>query len=117
VRPPQEIIGAEAFDRCLKLVAVFLPVLALAVIVVGAAAKRRVAAYGMKVGLAGAAGPVVFGMWRFYSYLVRYDPRSGYFGLQSVKVLALCLLLFVVVGAALGTIVAYLTLRSRHRKE
>jgi len=50
----------------------------------------------------GLLGPLTWGMWRLYSYLTRYDPRTDYFGLERVDVFFLNLLLFTAVGAGLG---------------
>ncbi|MGQ9730626.1 MAG: hypothetical protein ACUVX8_05060 [Candidatus Zipacnadales bacterium] len=50
----------------------------------------------------GLIGPLVIGLWWFYSWMVRFDPETGYFGLDKVWVMAVSALLFVVVGAAYG---------------
>jgi hypothetical protein len=47
-------------------------------------------------------GPLLVGLWLLYQWMVRYDPESGYFGLNKVWVLAVNALLFVVVGSAYG---------------
>jgi hypothetical protein len=68
------------------------------------------AAYGWKTlgargaALLGFAGFLVYPLWRFHSYITRYDPQSGYFGLDKVRVLALEALLFIVLGAVIGTL-------------
>ncbi len=49
-------------------------------------------------------GPLVFGMWQFHSWITRYDPNSGYFGLDKVWVLALEIVIFVALGALCGWI-------------
>jgi len=52
--------------------------------------------------LAGLAGPLVFCLWQMHKYVTRYDPQTGYFGLDKVKVLVGEVVLFVVLGALLG---------------
>ena len=56
-------------------------------------------------------GILMFGSWQAHKYLTRYDARSGYFGLQSVQVLALEAVGFVVIGAMLGVIWSKLSSR------
>lgn len=53
---------------------------------------------------AGLAGPLVFGLWQFHKWITRFDPQTGYFGLDKVKVLLLEVVLFVVLGAVLGVL-------------
>jgi hypothetical protein len=52
--------------------------------------------------VAGSVGPLVFGLWAFHKWITRYDPQTGYFGLDKVKVLLLEIVLFVVLGVVLG---------------
>lgn len=53
--------------------------------------------------LLGIGGALIYPLWRFHVWITRYDPQSGYFGLDQVRVLALEALIFIVLGAALGT--------------
>jgi hypothetical protein len=54
--------------------------------------------------LLGLFGPLVYGLWQFHKWITRYDPASGYFGLDKVWVLLLEVALFVVLGAAVGVV-------------
>jgi hypothetical protein len=54
--------------------------------------------------VAGFAGPLVYILWQVHNYVTRYDPKSGYFGLQSVAVLLAEVVVFILLGAALGRI-------------
>jgi hypothetical protein len=98
----REIVDVATVERVLVLLAVLAPVIAVGV---GALAGARTcgsllgAAKGLSVGM---LGPLCWGLWRLYSYLVRYDPATGYVGLHRVTVLALNLGIFIVVGALLG---------------
>jgi hypothetical protein len=56
---------------------------------------------GVAVGL---LGPVIYAMWRFYDYMVRYNPATGEAGLHKVSVHAVNALIFVVLGVALGVV-------------
>lgn len=49
-------------------------------------------------------GPLVWLMWQFHVWITRYDPQSGYFGLNKVWVLALEVAVFVALGAFCGWI-------------
>lgn len=70
---------------------------------VGAVRKqlRRDALYGLAIG---SLGVLNFGLWKLYSYLVRYDPRTGYHGLERVDVLLLNGAIFCGVGVLLGLV-------------
>ena len=41
-------------------------------------------------------------MWKYYSWMVRYDPETGYVGLHKVSVLLINVAVFVAVGALIG---------------
>lgn len=62
-------------------------------------AYRVVGARGLLMGL---NGPLVWALWQGHKYVTRYDAKSGYFGLDKVKVLLLEVALFIVLGAMLG---------------
>ncbi len=52
----------------------------------------------------GLLGPVVYAVWRYYRWMVRIDPETGYVGLHKSSVLFLNVLVFVVFGAVVGLI-------------
>lgn len=54
--------------------------------------------------VAALGGPLVFGLWVFHNWITRYDPRSGYFGLNKVWVLALEMVIFVALGIVSGLV-------------
>lgn len=93
-----EIINERTFEALLRTLAVIGPLLGGAAGALGGTRRK-----GLLRGLAvGSLGPLTWGLWRLYSYLVRYDPQSHYFGLEKVSVLALNLLIFTAVGGVLG---------------
>ena len=59
-------------------------------------------ALGAKGLLGALPGVLVWPLWQLHKYLTRFDPQTGYFGLDKVKVLLGEALLFVVLGALLG---------------
>ncbi len=61
--------------------------------------QRLYVVYGLLIGL---SGPFIFLMWKLYSGLVNH------YGLDSVKGLLVELLIFVLIGVALGFILAHL---------
>jgi uncharacterized membrane protein len=91
----QELISPAQSERLVMMAA-------LAAVLIGAAWGYRV--LGARGLIAGLSGPLIFGMWQFHKYITRYDPVSGYFGLDKVKVLLLEIVLFIAVGAVLGWI-------------
>jgi hypothetical protein len=48
------------------------------------------------------AGPLVFLLWQGHQWITRYDPNSGYFGLDKVWVLGLETVVFVAIGVLCG---------------
>lgn len=50
------------------------------------------------------SGPLVFVLWQGHQWITRYDPQSGYFGLNKVWVLALEIVVFVAIGVLCGWI-------------
>jgi hypothetical protein len=94
-----ELITVEAFGRGLTVACSAWTVLWLLALAVAALRKRpNAAALGLWAGL----GPIAMILWAFYSWMVRVVPETGYVGLHRVSVFAINLLVFVVVGAALG---------------
>jgi hypothetical protein len=57
---------------------------------------------GVAIGL---VGPVLLGLWRYYRYMIRFDPETGYVGLHRFSVYIINIVVFIVIGALLG--VAY----------
>ncbi|PQV64486.1 hypothetical protein B1R32_105168 [Abditibacterium utsteinense] len=50
------------------------------------------------------SGPLVWLLWQGHQWITRYDPQSGYFGLNKVWVLAFETVVFVALGALCGWI-------------
>lgn len=98
----QELVSPQQSETFVLLAAILITL-------VGAGLGFR--AIGTRGVLAGLCGPLVWGLWQMHKYVTRYDPRTGYFGLDKVKVLLGEVVLFVVLGAALGW--AWSTLMSR----
>ncbi len=47
-------------------------------------------------------GILVFPLWQLHKYVTRFDPQTGYFGLDKVKVLLGEVVLFIALGAVMG---------------
>src|SRR3989337_473682 len=97
----KEIVELATVERVVLVVGAAWLVLSLVVgwLLLRRAPSRKATA---RVLVVASIGPVLVGLWKLYLYLVRFDPRTGYFGLVSVKVLLLCLAIFVVVGVMYG---------------
>ena len=99
-----ELITVEQAESVLRALIWVGPLLG-ALIGLIAGRARKCVAVGLWQGvLAGLLGPVVYGMWRFYGYMVRYNPETGEAGLHKVWVHALNGLIFIAIGFALGII-------------
>ncbi len=106
-----EIVDLAQVDLAMVYLALAAPVLG---IVIGAIVGRlrHGVLYGIGRGLAfGMLGPIILVMWRFYRYMVRYDPATGYVGLHKMSVFALNVCVFAIVGILLGALYAKLIAR------
>jgi hypothetical protein len=99
-----ELVTVEQAESVLRALIWMGPLLgALVGLIAGYA--RKCIGLGLWQGVAvGLLGPVIYGLWRFYSYMVRYNPETGEAGLHKVWVHALNALIFIVLGVALGAI-------------
>ena len=76
-------------------------IIALGVAIIGGALTWRL--HNARAGiLVVACGALMFAAWQAHKWLTRFDPQSGYFGLQSVQVLALEAVAFLMFGAVAG---------------
>ena len=100
----KEIVDASTVQRVLLLLAVVAPPVSILVGAVAGARHRRAVRGAAKALSVGLLGPLCYGLWHLYSYLVRCDPATGYVGLHKVKVLALNMGIFVAVGVILGLV-------------
>jgi len=81
-------------------------------ILVGAIALMVTIAFGIYGWRAGkkngvwlaALGPLLYAAWRCHVYVTRFDPNTGYFGLDRVSVLLLEVVLAVALGTAVGKV-------------
>jgi hypothetical protein len=101
----REIVDIGTVDAAVKLGAVAWLLVSLVAGLVLGAVRRAWRASLVRALSVGAIGPVVGILWLFYSYMVRYDPETGYFGLDKLWVLAVNAVVFVLVGAAFGYLI------------
>ncbi len=97
-----ELIDLGKFELALQiLAAVTLPIGLIIGTYLGRVrgAMRTQIIRGAAVGL---AGPIIYLLWRYYRWMVRLDPESGYVGLHRPGVLAVNVGVFIIVGAILG---------------
>ena len=87
-------------------------IVALATALIGAVWGYR--ALGRRGVAAGLCGPLIFALWQFHKYVTRYDPATGYLGLNKVKVLLLEVVLFIGIGAALGWVWSEINKKTNH---
>lgn len=67
----------------------------------GACGWRRAGWRGAWLGL---LGPLLFAAWTAHQYVTRFDPATGYFGLDKVSVLLAEVVVFAGGGALIGWI-------------
>jgi hypothetical protein len=101
----REIVDIKTVDTALKIGAVVWLLVCLLVGVAVGAIRQAWKTSLIRALSIGAIGPVVGVLWLFYSYMVRYDPETGYFGLDKVWVLIVNAAVFVLVGAGFGYLV------------
>lgn len=99
-----ELITVEQAETAVRALIWLGPLLgALVGLIAGLA--RKCPTLGLWQGVAvGLLGPVVYGMWRYYDWMVRYNPETGEAGLHRIRVHAVNGLVFIALGVALGVI-------------
>ncbi|MCE5216172.1 hypothetical protein LLH03_03980 [bacterium] len=106
----QELITIEGFGRTLGILCVLWSVVSLVLAAIAAARGQR---RGLCKGLIWALlGPLTWGLWKYYGWMVRVVPETGYVGLHRTSVFAINLLVFLVVGAGVGYVLGRLYHRS-----
>lgn len=106
----KELIDEAVVEKAFLVIAIAGPLLGLAAGAVYASVKHQAWRVGLVRGFAlGLLGPLILGLWRLYSWLVRYqpapDPADDYFGLERVDILLLNIVIFVATGALLGWLI------------
>ncbi len=104
----REMIDLPAADGLLEAAAMAVLALAVVLMVVGLICGRK----GLGcLRWAGALAPwslvLTYG-WRVFQWRVRFEPESGFLGLESVRVLALNAVVAVVLGLAYGVYLRWL---------
>ena len=96
-----ELIDIATFERLLIGVCVALTV---AGIVLGVVLRKHGSITPAGVIALALIGPVVYAGWVFCSWMVRYDPQTGYVGLHKVSVLLINVGVFVTLGIIAGLV-------------
>jgi multisubunit Na+/H+ antiporter MnhB subunit len=104
-----ELLDIATFEHLLIGACIALTV---AGIVLGVVLRRRASIAPAGVAALALIGPVVYVGWVFYSWMVRYDPQTGYVGLHKVSVLLINVGVFVVLGIVAGLVARKVGTRS-----
>jgi len=104
----REIVDIRTVDTAIKIGGAVWLAACLVVGVVTMAIRRAGPGPLIRGLFAGVVGPLLIGLWVFHLWMTRYDPQTGYFGLDKVWVLAVNAVVFVVVGAVYGCLAARL---------
>jgi len=97
-----EIVNLAEVNLAITWLAIVLPVVGLVAGAIAGAILKRLGWWTGRGFALGLIGPIIFVMWRLYSYMIRYDPQTGYCGLHRTSVLLLNVVIFAAVGVALG---------------
>ncbi len=99
-----ELIDLAKFELIVKLLAgAALP----AGLVVGALlgrARRQMRGYLIRGAALGLLGPILYALWRYYRWMVRLDPATGYVGLHKPSVRFINVAAFAAFGVVLGLV-------------
>ncbi len=112
----KEIIDERSVELIIRVIAIGGPVIGLLIGVVVGAVRKQVARSTLNGLAIGSLGILVWIMWVYYSWTVRYDPKSGYVGLHKVSVLLINLLVFSMVGAIVGALWGWTSKRQRQNQ-
>ncbi|MCC7494363.1 MAG: hypothetical protein IT204_18545 [Fimbriimonadaceae bacterium] len=109
----KELLDEQQVAQAIRLLGLLGPLVGLTGGLVWARLRGLKPRLGLLWGLFyGLLGSLVWGLWKLYSHLVRYepaaDPRQDYFGLERVDVLLLNVLIFATVGALVGRLARWL---------
>jgi len=98
----KEIVDEKTVEMVIRLIGLGVPLVAVTVGAIIGLFRRRFRVCLLKgIGI-GALGPLVWVMWIYYNWTVRYDPKTGYVGLHRVSVLLTNVVVFAAVGAIVG---------------
>ena len=98
----REILDERTLEEIMRALAIGGPLLGLAVGGGLGVWRKKLRFYLLRGLMVGSLGVLNLGLWRLYSFLVRYDPQTHYWGLEQVRVLLLNLFLFTAVGVIIG---------------
>ena len=97
-----ELIDLGKFELALQIIAAATLPLGLIVGTYLGRARGAMRKYMIRGAAIGLLGPILYLLWRYYRWMVRLDPESGYVGLHRPGVLAINVVVFIIVGAILG---------------
>lgn len=109
----KEIIDERTVELIIRVIAIGGPIIGLLIGVLVGAVRKQVARSALNGLGIGSLGILIWIMWVYYSWTVRYDPKTGYVGLHKVSVLLVNLLVFSVVGAIVGALWGWISKRQR----
>ncbi len=95
-----ELVNLETFRMAVQIATALLVV---GGVIAGLAMRRK--DRGLLKGLAVAClGPLLYVMWIYYCWMVRYDPANDYVGLHRVSVFVINVLVFIAIGVLVGLV-------------
>jgi len=100
----REIIDEKTVELIMTVILIGGPCVGLLVGAVVGVVQRQLGKRALQGFGIGCFGVLNWVLWRYYSWMVRYDPATGYVGLHKVSVLLINVAVFVAVGATIGLV-------------
>ena len=102
------ILNEGLVEKTFIILAVVCPVIGLVLGYILGSFRNRIREYALKGLFFGLLGTLNYVLYRMYTYLVRYDPETGYVGLHHVSVLVTNAVIFVCIGVFLGILYRFI---------
>jgi len=108
----KEIIDERTVEMVIRAIGIGVPVAGVLVGALIGLLKKQFGRCLLRGAGIGSLGLLVWVMWVYYSWTVRYDPNTGYVGLHKVSVLLINVVVFAVVGAIVGWVWGWFSRRT-----
>ena len=99
-----ELIDLGKFELALRIAAAAVLALGLVSGALLGRARGNMAWHLTRGAAIGLLGPILYALWRYYRWMVRLDPATGYVGLHKPLVLFISVVIFAIVGLVIGLI-------------
>ncbi len=112
-----ELIDLAKFELTLQIAAATVLALGLVSGALLGHARSNISWYLSRGAAIGLLGPILYALWRYYLWMVRLDPATGYVGLHKPAVLFISVVIFAIFGLVIGLIYGRILRRSGESAE